>query len=101
MYILLLHYRGPIQILARTKPKRPTFALTAATKKGMACQKDGSRNDAANICCIPGSPIMWPVLSSDVIAAYKAALELSDIQYDVSESAETLLPNPDAKMKTA
>lgn len=34
------------------------------------------------------------------MAANKVAFALSDIQYDTRDSAETLLPNPDAKMNT-
>ena len=54
--------------------------LTEATKNGKACQNGESRRDAANICCIDGSPIEWPKLSSTMIAAYIVALESSDIQ---------------------
>lgn len=77
-----------------------TFRLTDATKKGRACQKGGKLKDVAKICCIEGSPIACPRLSRTVIEAYKVALASSEIQYDISESAETRLPNPAAKMKT-
>lgn len=60
----------------------------------------GNPNDAAKICCIEGSPMAWPKLSRTTIEAYKVAFASSAIQYDTSERANTLLPNPAATMKT-
>ena len=76
--------------------------LTAATKKGNACQNGVKwrRNVAANICCKLGSPIAWPIFSTTAIAAYSVALESSEIQYEMRDNVETLLPKPAANTKT-
>ncbi len=47
-----------------------------------------------------GSPIAWPTLSRTTIDAYAVAFALSEIQYEMSDNADTRLPNPAAKTKT-
>lgn len=47
-----------------------------------------------------GSPTAWPRLSRTTIAAYNVAFASSAIQYETRDRAETLLPNPAAKINT-